>query len=277
MIGITSEIFTDKSTVCGCNSCNIKEPSKYYRNVLFTNASTPASQYFNQRRIQKVNSSFPSMFYSVKNVLNTQFIPYNGLKFQRSLSDRNQASIGKNNTPYKLLKTAWNSPGGIYAGGIGVDIKHDSYARRLNRLKSGLVVRDPYPVISGLKTKTGISTADYARCCNDNSVIPKDSQSMSIYSVYFRYFVGQNVYWKNPTTCLWELATVSKIIQYDTIQIVVSGQTITTTIWNVKPITSADTPPNPIPEPINVCDGCNVYNPMDYIINQLDTNGVKYY
>lgn len=285
MLNITSEIINNQNlTSCNCTSCDIKKPSKYYRNVLFSNSINPASQYFNQRKIQNVTGVFPSMYNSILNTLNTQ-TPVAGPYTQRNLSDRNQASIGKSFTPTNTLKTSWNTPNNLYAGGVGVDIKHGSYARRLNRLKAGLVIREPYPTQPGIKTKTGISTNTFAKCCNDNSTIPPDDKSMNPFHVYFKYLVGQQVYWlSNDENCFWVLAKIISIIQYDIVQVQLVGsadQTIhTVSIWNIRPLGPDEPETDIIPETIGQiipCAACNVTNTTTYIVNELNQNGVSYY
>jgi hypothetical protein len=278
MINITGEILTNIPNPCACNACNIKKPSKYYRKTGFSLNQSPANNYFNQRKIQQVTGVSASQYVSILNVLNTQPIPPNGLKYQRNLSDRNQPSVGKPFTPWGLNRLAWNSPAGLNSAGVGGDIKGFSYSRYLNRLKQGIVTRDPYPTSnSNEKVKTGISTLQYAKCCNDNSIIPPNYT----YQVYTQYFVGQIVLWSDPQyACSLVEAIITNVIQYDTVQLQLYNSADTTihtvSIWNIQPITNSSTYLSDTSVEVNVCSGCDKSDPRTYLINSLNANGVNY-
>jgi hypothetical protein len=126
------------------------------------------------------------------------------------MSDRPVASVQKSTVP-SVRSTRHSStssrPGGQNPGGIGCDIKHNSYERRLNRLKGKLLKRGPVPAnfgapivstqvnpVNGGKTMTTnivascvCSTANQNRLyINDNNYNLNDSN--------YTFSVGQKVY-----------------------------------------------------------------------------------
>jgi len=89
-------------------------------------------------------------------------------------SDRVVASVQKTNSPShgNSLHTTLtsNRPGASTPGGKGVDVKHDSYARYLNRKKAGVVKTQTQNLSSvplyGNKIKSTGLVANSINCCN---------------------------------------------------------------------------------------------------------------
>ena len=148
------------------------------------NANTPANRYQIQKRIQKTVRVYASLYtanlapFSVyeKPTEKTQNVCWN------QMSDRRFPSYQPNIVPtgfYHSLNNKHHSvtssrPGGQNPGGYGVDIKHNSYDRYLNRLKGkgplrrgkvspllekqNIKFNRAYPIYGGKVMKTSIVT-----------------------------------------------------------------------------------------------------------------------
>ena len=149
-------IMTNENPQCQinpCRSCNQNLTS-----------NDPASQYQRQKIIQntvRVQSSLYTMnlagLSAYKKPLNTpQFVEQNGSGYiapakvnWNQMSDRpkpaNQLTKVASGTSYHTSSTRHTitrlRPGAMSPGGVGVDIKHNSYDRYLNRLKGKTVLR----------------------------------------------------------------------------------------------------------------------------------------
>lgn len=198
----------------------------YYRcrncdNNLTTN--TPASQYQRQKLIQKT-VRVPSSIYTMNLAsLSTyqQAIPQTHNVCWNQMSDRIvphiQNNIVASGGQYTTSSTKHSitrmRPGSMSPGGKGVDIKHNSYDRRLNRLKGKAVLRRgiippdygapipfnrSYPIYGGKTIKTNIINNCNCPISFDSknnikpSIFPND-----IYNVKYKYFIGQEVYAKS--------------------------------------------------------------------------------
>ena len=179
-------IMTNENPQCQinpCRSCNQNLTS-----------NDPASQYQRQKIIQntvRVQSSLYTMnlagLSAYKKPLNTpQFVEQNGSGYiapakvnWNQMSDRpkpaNQLTKVASGTSYHTSSTRHTitrlRPGAMSPGGVGVDIKHNSYDRYLNRLKGKTVLRrgiippnfgaeipfnNVFPVYGGKTVKTSI-------------------------------------------------------------------------------------------------------------------------
>ena len=179
-------IMTNENPQCQinpCRSCNQNLTS-----------NDPASQYQRQKIIQntvRVQSSLYTMnlagLSAYKKPLNTpQFVEQNGSGYiapakvnWNQMSDRpkpaNQLTKVASGTSYHTSSTRHTitrlRPGSMSPGGVGVDIKHNSYDRYLNRLKGKTVLRrgiippnfgaeipfnNVFPVYGGKTVKTSI-------------------------------------------------------------------------------------------------------------------------
>jgi hypothetical protein len=214
------------------------DPSIYRWRVCDTNltSNTPANQYQRLKLIQntvRVPSSLytmnlaslnayepPVSTYQVLDSAGTLYIASPGVNWNQ-MSDRKQ--------PHKQFATASGStygasstrrtvtrlrPGALSPGGTGVDIKHNSYDRYLNRLKGRGPVRRgvipptfgapiaynrAFPVYGGKVMKTSIVSN-----CNcpifppdlqaDKLVYETPASDYEINNVVFEFRVGQDVY-----------------------------------------------------------------------------------
>ena len=212
-----------------CRGCN---------NNLTSN--DPASQYQRQKIIQntvRVQSSLftmnlgalnvyqrPNLDYKVVDVSGSTYVVSPGVNWNQ-MSDRKEPHIqvvntgagsGYHSSSTRRTITA-NRPGAMSPGGTGVDIKHNSYDRYLNRLKGQKVLRrgvipptfgSPYipfnradPIYGGKVMKTSIVNGCNCPIVSDNSnndtklYVNSDLQD-KIYAVTYTYSVGDYVFVK---------------------------------------------------------------------------------
>ena len=232
--GFDSKHLLNPCEICtsckGCKSCNSNMAS-----------NDPATQYQRQKIIQntvRVKSSLYTMNLAALNVYQRPNSTYNlvenggssyivppGVNWNQ-MSDRREPHIqvaqtgsgstyGASSTRRTITRLR---PGALSPGGIGVDIKHNSYERYLNRLKGKGPVRrgvipptygTPYipfnrafPIYGGKTIKTSIVSN-----CNcpiidenftqNNDILYKNSDVQDqIYSVTYTFIVGDFVWAK---------------------------------------------------------------------------------
>lgn len=147
-----------------CNTSNINEkivlPVYRYRNA-YNNMSSndPATQYYKQKIIQntvRVKSSLYTMNLGALNVYQTPNTEYSVVYDNNNAVPRiispgvnwNQMSDRRNPhiQPFRAGSNSSNiwrktGPGALSPGGVGVDVKHNSYERYLNRIKGKNPIR----------------------------------------------------------------------------------------------------------------------------------------
>lgn len=201
-----------KNTVTICVDNTPKDRCQGCNNNL--SANNPASQYQRQKIIQKT-VRVPSSLYTMNlAALNVYQKPNNlyGTNWNQ-MSDRRQAHIqhvktGSNGSSSTHRTVTRMRPGAMSPGGVGVDIKHNSYERYLNRLKGkGPVRRGPvpenfgapyipfncaYPIYGGKTVKTSIVSK--CACDNNDGLIYRNSNMQDlIESVQYTFKVGDTV------------------------------------------------------------------------------------
>ena len=207
-----------------CRGCN---------NNLSSN--DPASQYQRQKIIQKTVRVMASVFtmnlgalsgyqrpnltYKVVDVSGSNYLVSPGVNWNQ-MSDRrephiqvvkNGAGSGYHSSSTKRTITA-NRPGAMSPGGSGVDIKHNSYDRYLNRLKGKAPMRRgvipptfglPYisfnradPIYGGKVMKTSIVNGCNCPIVSDNSAeLYKNSNIQDkILAVKYEFHIGDYVW-----------------------------------------------------------------------------------
>jgi hypothetical protein len=225
------------------NSFRPKENTLVYRcrgcnNNLASN--DPASQYQRQKIIQntvRVPSSLytmnlgalnvyekPNLDYSVVDISGSAYVVSPGVNWNQ-MSDRKQphiqvvktgAGTGYHSSSTRRTITA-NRPGAMSPGGAGVDIKHNSYDRYLNRIKAQKPIRrgpvppgfgTPYipfnradPIYGGKIMKTSIVNDCNCPIVTDNTssdikLYNSSALQDQIYDVTYTYSVGEYVYAK---------------------------------------------------------------------------------
>jgi len=183
------------------------------------NSQNPATKYQIQKIIQntvRVESSLYTMNIGSlssfqKDTLQTANVPWNQMS-DRAVSHKQPNMVasgsqyGGNSTKRTITRLR---PGALSPGGAGVDIKHNSYDRRLNRLKGRKILRQDhvpknyganvpfnpaFPIYGNKTIKTGIVAG--CNCPTENvddgvepTVFPND-----IYNVVYNYSVGSKVY-----------------------------------------------------------------------------------
>jgi hypothetical protein len=227
MNGVPSEIYS-------CRSCNTNLAS-----------NNPASQYQRQKLIQNTVRVYSSLYTmnlaglaGYKKPLNTpQFVEQNGSGYiapakvyWNQMSDRprpaNQVTKVASGSSYHTSSTRHtitrHRPGAMSPGGVGVDIKHNSYDRYLNRLKGksslrrGIIPPDygspipfnmAFPVYGGKIVKTSIINGCDCPDIEDNREQDKRIYASTlnaiqdkIFSVKYVFNVGDFVWAKKYET-----------------------------------------------------------------------------
>jgi hypothetical protein len=164
----------------------------------------------------------PNLDYKVVDVSGSTYVVSPGVNWNQ-MSDRKEPHIqvvntgagsGYHSSSTRRTITA-NRPGAMSPGGTGVDIKHNSYDRYLNRLKGQKVLRrgvipptfgSPYipfnradPIYGGKVMKTSIVNGCNCPIVSDNAnndtklYVNSDLQD-KIYAVTYTYSVGEYVF-----------------------------------------------------------------------------------
>ena len=183
-------------------------------------ANDPASQYQRQKIIQntvRVPTSLftmnlgalnvyerPNLDYRVVDVSGSTYVVSPGVNWNQ-MSDRKDPHVqvvktgsgsgyGASSTRRTITR---NRPGAMSPGGSGVDIKHKSYDRYLNRLKGKKPLRRD-PIYGGKVMKTSI--VNHCNCpivSNDDTRLFVNSDLQDkIYDVVYKYAVGDYVFSK---------------------------------------------------------------------------------
>jgi len=215
----TSLIINQNSKQCGlvpyyyrCRNCDTNLTS-----------DAPADQYQRLKLIQKT-VRVPSSLYTMN--LGALTTNHGSVVSWNQMSDRAVPSVQKSTVP-SVRSTRHSStssrPGGQNPGGIGCDIKHNSYERRLNRLKGKMVLkRGPIPAnfgapivstlvnpVSGGKTMTtNIVTSCVCSTANQNRIyINNNNYNLNDRNTTFS--VGEKVYAIHAGEDYYSTATVT--------------------------------------------------------------------
>ena len=218
------------------------------------NGNDPASQYQRQKIIQntvRVKSSLytmnlgalnvyqrPNLVYGVADNSGSTYVVPPGVNWNQ-MSDRKDPHVqtvvsgsgstyGANSSKRTITRLR---PGALSPGGAGVDIKHNSYDRYLNRLKGkGPVRRGPvpptygapyipfnraFPIYGGKTIKTSIVSGcdcPITENVNDNTRLYQNSDIQNqIFDVTYTFNVGDFVFVNNPITNTYEKGTIVAI------------------------------------------------------------------
>lgn len=127
------DIYTESYYVTNCMACNDKTS-----NDLLNTSSIPATN-IKQKRIWKQVRMPSSQYMDAKQAISVGYDTRNTLPWNQS-SDRISASKSMNVVPSKGNSTLRSltrlRPGASSAGGVGVDIKHNSYERYILKKKT---------------------------------------------------------------------------------------------------------------------------------------------
>jgi hypothetical protein len=238
-------------------------------------SNDPASQYQRQKLIQKtvrVQSSLytmnlaglsgyqkPSQKYQLLEQAGTPYYAPPGVNWNQ-MSDRaspaiqltkvaSGSSYHSSSTKHSITR---DRPGSMSPGGIGVDIKHNSYERRLLRLKGKSVLRrgvippnygapipfnKAYPVYGGKVIKTGI--INNCDCPNitdnlaaDTLIYGSKSSAIqdTIFSITYKFNIGDFVWAKKDVlnSILYKAQIIDIVNGVYTIKFVDDGQILQT-------------------------------------------------
>jgi len=233
-------MFQQSAIINNFNATGVKETPLIYRyrggyNNL--SANDPASQYQRQKIIQntvRVPTSLftmnlgalnvyerPNLVYKVVDVAGSNYIVSPGVNWNQ-MSDRKDPHVqvvktgsgsgyGASSTKRTITR---NRPGAMSPGGAGVDIKHNSYDRYLNRLKGKKPIRRgvippefgtpdipfnrAYPIYGGKVMKTSIVNGCNCPIVsnNDAKLYANSSIQDQIYGVTFKYQILDYVFVK---------------------------------------------------------------------------------
>jgi hypothetical protein len=222
--GPTAIVNNQNEYVNGMNICvpdyKKKKPLVYRKRTCDTNLTngTPEEQFQRQKIIQntvRVASSLYTMNLGSLSAYQSAAEREDKVCWNQ-MSDRAEPHIQKNVTSsgstYGGSSTKRSivrlRPGAMSPGGKGVDIKHNSYARRLNRLKGqsnlkqGTIPPDygapipfnpAFPVYGGKTVKTNIVAGCVCPSPNPNLIYENSIQN-NIYKIVYVYSPGQKVY-----------------------------------------------------------------------------------
>jgi len=242
----------------------------------------PASQYQRQKLIQHTVSVYAALYTAnlgpltayKKPLDNYQLVEQNGAYYPapprvcwNQMSDRPMPSVqvvktgsgsiyGASSTKHTIVR---NRPHALSPGGVGVDIKHNSYDRYLNRLKGKAPMRRgtvppyygapipfnrAYPVYGGKTVKTAI--VNNCDCPIDNNVVdtkandliygaPSSALQDQILKVGYKFNVGDFVLARkiDATATLYKAKILSIVNGQYTIQFVDDETVITTSAANL--------------------------------------------
>ncbi len=214
--------------------------------------NTGAYQYNTLKKIQNTVRVPSTLYNSVLGALNVYQSPLPSIKVNwNQMSDRREPHIQTGSSKSQGSFYHGSSvrhtqtrmrPGAGTPGGAGVDIKHNSYHRYLNRLKGGKLARpgvipptfglNPIvfnrtnPIYGGKVTNTSIiSGCGPCICPEENKNIPICDKSKQLELMYRYPFIeqiaitdhgfvlGQNVYARQSITDLFEEAVVIEILE----------------------------------------------------------------
>ena len=218
-----------------CLSINENYPETYYRWIKCdTNltSNTPANQYQRQKIIQntvRVPSSLYTMNVGSLSAYQKPDDAYYKV-YWNQMSDRKEPSVQKSNatgTTYHSSSTKSSitrlRPGAMSPGGVGCDIKHNSYDRYLNKLKGKSVLRlctIPYnfgtgfndykfnrafPIYGGKTTKLNIVNG-----CNC-PLTPSDDNSASDNDVLKSVYLDNTQILNNPYKNIEKIENVENV------------------------------------------------------------------
>ena len=259
-------------------------------NILNLSSNDPAYQYKVQKIIQKT-VRVPSSLYTMNlGSLSTYQAPLSSIKVNwNQSSDRRdphiQSNSGRSQGSFyhgsSLRHTQTRErPGATSPGGVGVDIKHNSYNRYMNRLKAPYLKRGPipttfgvpipfnpaFPVYGGKTMKTSIINNCNCDGMNNNNIYNvNDKANLSgdhLYDVV--YNVGNYVYCQKSVNTPFLKAQIMDISEEGLYTILF---TIDSTIMTVEYSSII---------PYFNCDNChstnenNIMTEIDMIIGKTD-------
>lgn len=211
-------------------SCNPNFPNRTQSSV---SGFSPAEQYQKQKIIQKTVRVPASLYVSNLGSLSANGQRSNGVVWNQ-MSDRPAPSVQRATVPTgqhcatnkRHTSVTSSKPGSQTPGGVGCDIKHNSYDRYLNRLKGkGLLKRGAvhppapfnpaFPVYGGKTYKTNIVSG--CACPLDKPIVEEDvlifhnPRFMEYPVSEYKFDVGALVYAIQSGNAYYTKATVTHV------------------------------------------------------------------
>jgi len=233
------------------NSNKLFGLQNYYRNRNYyqspnLNGNTPADQYQKLKLIQNSVRVYSSLYTSNLGPLNAYRRPTKATQgvCWNQMSDRPVPSVQKSviptgsNTSMNRRHTSVTSskPGCQSPGGVGCDIKHNSYDRYLNRIKGKgplrrgvvppnfgrpIIFNPAYPIYGGKTIKTNIVSG--CDCPPDETNKENYNQNVQLYNNplwqpqppdFYKFSVGENVYAIQKGNKFYTKAIINSILNY---------------------------------------------------------------
>jgi hypothetical protein len=209
---------------CNNNLASLDPASQYQRQKIIQNTVRVASSLYTMNLGALNVYERPNLRYKLVDISGSTYVVSPGVNWNQ-MSDRREPHVqvvktgtgsGYHSSSTKRTVTG-PRPGAMSPGGVGVDIKHNSYDRYLNRLKGKAPLRRgvvppnfglPYipfsrafPIYGGKVMKTSI--VNHCNCPIDDdassAVLYRDSAIQDeIMAVKFEFHVGDYVYVKLP-------------------------------------------------------------------------------
>jgi hypothetical protein len=211
-------------------SCNPNFPNRTQTSV---SGFTPAEQYQKQKIMQKTVRVPGSLYTSNLGSLSADGQRSHGVSWNQ-MSDRPVPSVQRATVPTgqhssmnkRHSSVTSNKPGSQTPGGVGCDIKHNSYDRYLNRLKGkGLLKRGAvhppapfnpaFPVYGGKTYKTSIVSG--CACPLDKPILEEDvlvfrnPRFMEYPVSEYKFDVGAQVYVLPTGQSFYKRATITQV------------------------------------------------------------------
>ena len=255
--GLSTEIRSCRG--CNHNLASNDTASQYQRQKLIQNTVRVQSSLYTMNLAGLSGYQKPSPKYQLLEQAGTPYYAPPGVNWNQ-MSDRaspaNQVTKVASGSSYHSSSTKHSitrdRPGAMSPGGIGVDIKHNSYERRLLRLKGKSVLRrgvippnygapipfnKAYPVYGGKVIKTGI--INNCDCPNitdnlaaDTLIYGSKSSAIqdTIFSITYKFNIGDFVWAKKDVlnSILYKAQIIDIVNGVYTIKFVDDGQILQT-------------------------------------------------
>ena len=155
--------------VCQCNYSSLNGSCVSCNNIANPNASADITQKRIWKQVRVPSSMYAMNLASLTSASNrlAKGINWNQMS-DRFLAAKQIVIVPTRGNSVTSSITS-NRPGGASPGGVGVDVKHDSYARFLNRKKAANIktqTQQTTPPLNGNKTNSTGLIASSIECCN---------------------------------------------------------------------------------------------------------------
>ena len=298
--GLSTEIRSCRG--CNHNLASNDPASQYQRQKLIQNTVRVQSSLYTMNLAGLSGYQKPSPKYQLLEQAGTPYYAPPGVNWNQ-MSDRaspaNQLTKVASGSSYHSSSTKHSitrdRPGAMSPGGIGVDIKHNSYERRLLRLKGKSVLRrgvippnygapipfnKAYPVYGGKVIKTGI--INNCDCPNitdnlaaDTLIYGSKSSAIqdTIFSITYKFNIGDYVWAKKDVlnSILYKAQIIDIVNGVYTIKFVDDGQILQTTESSLTIYFNCNCEPYEPPIEETILDNQYSANNIDQLVDATTT------